>query len=328
MEAYHSNPFFNAAWHEGNLNKEQLNLLNTDQLERYELHKEYLKEHRGHESQHELMAIILLFALFSSQFLILYWKKRHYSSYQIVSLTGLYIFPVLFALYDWWPRFLTIWIIFSIINGFVIHKASKKPLETMTPRMVYKWYSVLYNASFLVGFVGYLMMIFVFFGFAALFNAGAGIMEAGILFLSYGLYFGVLGRDFVEICSDRMASTIGYYSKEGLPNKHLSGEICAVCGQATSHQLNVANLSDHPSGNGKPMFVDDPVHQLACKHVFHEKCIRGWCLVGKKDICPYCKEKVDLKQFKKNPWDTQQQLYLNLLDAVRYLVVWQPVSLK
>lgn len=25
-------------------------------------------------------------------------------------------------------------------------------------------------------------------------------------------------------------------------------------------------------------------------------------------------------------WDTQQQLYLNLLDGVRYLVVWQPVS--
>ncbi|KAI9301067.1 hypothetical protein BJ944DRAFT_12097 [Cunninghamella echinulata] len=190
MEAYHSDPSFNAAWHEGTLNKEQLDLLNSDQLERYELHKEYLKEHRGHESQHELMAIILLFALFSSQFLILYWKKRHYSSYQIVSLTGLYIFPVLFALYDWWPRFLTIWVIFSVINGFVIHKASKKPLETMTPRMVYKWYSVLYNASFLVGFIGYLMMIFVFFGFAALFNAGAGIMEAGILFLSYGLYFG------------------------------------------------------------------------------------------------------------------------------------------
>ena len=25
-------------------------------------------------------------------------------------------------------------------------------------------------------------------------------------------------------------------------------------------------------------------------------------------------------------WDTQQQLYLNILDGVRYLVVWQPVN--
>jgi RING finger protein 121 len=80
-----------------------------------------------------------------------------------------------------------------------------------------------------------------------------------------------------------MASTIGYYSKEGLPQKHLQGDICAVCGQATSlHHKVTSNDS-----SGKPMFVDDAIHQLACKHVFHEKCIRGWCLVGKKDICPY-----------------------------------------
>ncbi|SAM02094.1 hypothetical protein [Absidia glauca] len=323
MDTNHNDPAFMSAWHDGTLNTDQLSELTTEQTERYQLHQQYLKEHKGHESQHEMMAIILLFALFSSQFLILYWKKKHYSSYQVISLTGLYLFPALFALYDGWPRFLTIWTVFSLVNGFVIHKASRKPLESMTPRMVYKWYTVLYNASFVVGLIGYCMMVFVFFGFAAIFGAGPGLMEAGILFLSYGLYFGVLGRDFVEICSDRMASTIGYYSKEGLPQKHLQGDICAVCGQATSHHHNVANLADHP--NGKPMFIDDPIHQLACKHVFHEKCIRGWCLVGKKDICPYCKEKVDLKQFKKNPWDTQQQLYLNLLDGVRYLVVWQPI---
>ncbi|ORZ11554.1 hypothetical protein BCR42DRAFT_421327 [Absidia repens] len=323
METHQNDPAFISAWHDGTLNSDQLSELTSDQSERYQLHLDYLKEHKGHESQHELMAIILLFALFSSQFLILYWKKKHYASYQIVSLSGLYIFPVLFSLYNGWARFIIIWCLFSIVNGFVIHKASRKPLESMTPRMVYKWYSVLYTASFAVGLVGYCMMILVFFGFAAIFNAGPGLMEAGVLFLSYGLYFGVLGRDFVEICSDRMASTIGYYSKEGLPQKHLQGEICAVCGQATSQHHNVANLADHPTG--KPMFADDQIHQLACKHVFHEKCIRGWCMVGKKDICPYCKEKVDLKQFKKNPWDTQQQLYLNLLDGVRYLVVWQPI---
>ncbi|KAI8394117.1 uncharacterized protein BYT42DRAFT_591552 [Radiomyces spectabilis] len=191
----------------------------------------------------------------------------------------------------------------------------------MTPRMVYKWYTVVYNVSFFVGLLGYGTILFVFFGFAALFSAGPGLMQAGILLLSYGLYFGVLSRDFVEICSDRMASTIGYFSKDGLPSKHLSENICAVCGQATSSTT--GTLTEAPQ---RAMFEDDAVHQLACKHVFHEKCIRGWCLIGKKDICPYCKEKVDLKQFKKNPWDTQQQLYLNILDGVRYLVVWQPVS--
>lgn len=35
---------------------------------------------------------------------------------------------------------------------------------------------------------------------------------------------------------------------------------------------------------------------------FHEFCIRGWCIVGKKQTCPYCKEKVDLKRMFCNPY--------------------------
>ena len=35
---------------------------------------------------------------------------------------------------------------------------------------------------------------------------------------------------------------------------------------------------------------------------FHEFCIRGWCIVGKKQTCPYCQEKVDLKKIFKNPY--------------------------
>jgi RING finger protein 121 len=34
-------------------------------------------------------------------------------------------------------------------------------------------------------------------------------MDFGLLFLFYGLYYGVLGRDIAEICADKMASHIG-----------------------------------------------------------------------------------------------------------------------
>lgn len=34
-------------------------------------------------------------------------------------------------------------------------------------------------------------------------------MDFGIVSLFYGLYYGVMGRDFAEICSDYMAATIG-----------------------------------------------------------------------------------------------------------------------
>jgi len=42
-------------------------------------------------------------------------------------------------------------------------------------------------------------------------------------------------------------------------------------------------------------------YTLSCQHSFHEFCIRGWCVVGKQQTCPYCKEKVDLKRMFKNP---------------------------
>jgi RING finger protein 121 len=38
--------------------------------------------------------------------------------------------------------------------------------------------------------IGYLIILAVFFGIAALFGLDPGFMEVGILFLSYGLYFG------------------------------------------------------------------------------------------------------------------------------------------
>ena len=34
-------------------------------------------------------------------------------------------------------------------------------------------------------------------------------MEFGVTVLFYGLYFGVLGRDFAEICADNIASKLG-----------------------------------------------------------------------------------------------------------------------
>ena len=34
-------------------------------------------------------------------------------------------------------------------------------------------------------------------------------MEFGVTVLFYGLYFGVLGRDFAEICADKIASKLG-----------------------------------------------------------------------------------------------------------------------
>lgn len=49
------------------------------------------------------------------------------------------------------------------------------------------------------------------FSYAVVFNRikARDSMDFGIVALFYGLYYGVMGRDFAEICSDYMASTIG-----------------------------------------------------------------------------------------------------------------------
>ena len=65
--------------------------------------------------------------------------------------------------------------------------------------------------------------------------------------------------------------------------------------------------------------------QLNCKHIFHPECIKGWLIVGKKDTCPSCQEKVDLRQVcSDKPWETRNLSWIQMLDMVRYMIVWQP----
>jgi RING finger protein 121 len=51
-------------------------------------------------------------------------------------------------------------------------------------------------------------------------------------------------------------------------------------------------------------------------------------MVGKKNICPQCNEKVELgKIFATNPWEQGSVAWAQILDLVRYFVVWQPILL-
>ncbi|XP_040887559.1 uncharacterized protein LOC121177328 isoform X2 [Toxotes jaculatrix] len=77
--------------------------------------------------------------------------------------------------------------------------------------------------------------------------------------------------------------SMDYYNKGGMPSRSLTNDICAVCGQRI-----LVDVEEEG-------FIED-TYQLSCGHIFHEFCIRGWCIVGKKQTCPYCNEKVDLKR--------------------------------
>ncbi|XP_014675965.1 PREDICTED: RING finger protein 121-like isoform X2 [Priapulus caudatus] len=267
---------------------------------------------------HAEMVLILIAAIFVAQVALVQWKKLHFRSYQLLTLIAMMVIPVGICVSHHWWRFIICWCVFNMATGFVMFKATRPLLAGSTPRLVYKWFYLIYKISYGLGIVGYLAIMLTLLGVNALFLAKPNTwMDFGILCLYYGLYYGVVGRDLAEICTDKIAAKVGYYSHSGLPARGLEPGICSVCG---NHLL--VTLGDNDSA------VIEKTYQLNCGHVFHEFCIRGWCIIGKKQICPYCREKVDLKRVFKNPWERPHVLYGQLLDWIRYMVAWQPLIIS
>lgn len=292
----------------------QIDLSQLSPEEKWRLeHARMHAKHKGHEAMHAEMVLILIVTLVIAQLVLVQWKQRHPKSYNLVTLFQMWVVPLYFTTKLHWWRFLVTWFIFSVVTAFITFRATRKPLECTTPRLVYKWFLLLYKISYTTGIVGYAVVMFTLFGINLIFRIKPeDAMDFGVSLLFYGLYYGVLGRDFAEMCADFMASTVGYYSASGMPTKHLSDSICAVCGQPILVDVDEEGIMEN-------------TYRLSCNHVFHEFCIRGWCIVGKKQTCPYCKEKVDLKRMFSNPWERPHVMYGQLLDWLRYLVAWQPV---
>ena len=89
--------------------------------------------------------------------------------------------------------------------------------------------------------------------------------DSGVLFMFYGLYFGLLGRDISEICTDKMTTYIGYYSPRGLASRSLEPDICAICGNKILSAANEGILEN--------------TYKLSCEHtyVFFFKILQTRC---------------------------------------------------
>jgi len=253
------------------------------------------------------------------------------STFRNVTLVGLWLMPIGISLYNHFWRMIAIWVLFSVFTSLLIRKALEKPIHPTTPRQIYIYFYRIYQfCSSLAAFGYFLVMVDYVVGPAMKSHQFA---QTGLLLVFYGVYFGVLGRAVAELCADWMAAVMGFTGKkEELPEKAINLSICGICGGKLLATNPKQTLSNDPPQN---IELDDEsavssvekTVSLACKHPFHEWCIRGWTIVGKKDVCPYCCEKVDLTSTLVNPWERPTVLWGQVLDAVRYLIVWNPLIL-
>lgn len=239
-------------------------------------------------------------------------------------------------------------------------QALQKPLAPTTPRRVYTWFHYVYRTNLVVGAAGYALAI-------AQGLIGPHVMpdwcaELAIMAVFYGLYFGVLGRDAAEVAAEKMSTTLGYCKKDDdLLARAPPENLCALCGEefvvqaggsdsaigevharprrgssggrgsSPERQMSMFGTYDDAGARGTSAQdaggADDLV-KLQCGHVFHRFCAAGWSIVGKKDTCPFCGEKVSLAAIAgSSPWKRQTLAWSWLLDMVRYLMSWHPVVL-
>eukprot|EP00004_Rigifila_ramosa_P015014 TRINITY_DN3461_c0_g1_i1.p1 TRINITY_DN3461_c0_g1~~TRINITY_DN3461_c0_g1_i1.p1 ORF type:complete len:318 (+),score=44.11 TRINITY_DN3461_c0_g1_i1:28-981(+) len=283
--------------------------------------------HEGHAQLHQLELLMLISLLIVCQGLLYLWKRRSPASYQLATLIGLWLVPFLMSIHLGFLRMVLIWIGFSLLTALVLYRANQKPLHSKTPRTVYWWFHTIYRLSTFTGSLGYLCILADFFGLSVPFGIHHEVADAGLQLLFYGLYYGVLGRDFAEACASRMHSTMGYANKDGLPSKRVSVNHCSLCDGVLADAVIRHESSPGLSAASAGAAGQEATRQLNCGHNFHDFCVRGWVIVGKKDSCPSCSEKVDLRQTFNGPWMTQSLVWAYICDAVRYTLVWNPVLL-
>ncbi|KAF8065963.1 rnf121 [Scenedesmus sp. PABB004] len=256
-----------------------------------------------------LLMYMMLFMILGAQTGLVVWRKQHKRSYELVSLAGLWLMPAVFSVHLKFWRFLAVWAVYSGVTGYLVGQCLGKRVHHTLPRRVYAWFLGAHRVSVGVGMAGYALLVLDMFGVGLLL---ARWVEPGLslVLLWYGLYFGILGRDLAEVASEQMANVIG-------SGKRLTSSVnaCGICGGELNDFSHVGEESE-----------GEPVRQLACKHCFHELCVRGWTIVGKKDVCPVCHEKVDMRDlYADKPWETQNLSWIQMLDALRYMIVWNPL---
>ena len=126
-------------------------------------------------------------------------------------------------------RFPCIWIVFSSITSLIAKRGLEKPMQGTTPRMVFKWFMLMFKVSFYVGTFGFITIIATFLGLNLVFGMKpSSWIDPGLMCVFYSLYYGIMARDLGEMCCEKMVTNIGYYKGDNsIPDKQLKMDVCA-----------------------------------------------------------------------------------------------------
>lgn len=240
------------------------------------------------------MVLLGIYALVIQTFFSM-WKRIHNRSYNICVFLILLLFPPLFFAHVHLYVLPVCWLAFCAFMLLNAVKVMGMRRNKDAMREVYAVFKVLFIVSNAGIFLGQAATVLLFY-------LAAGYLKYSIPFLLFFLYFGLLSREIIFFLSEMMAASTGFYSKEGVPGKGNNNTLCMIC--------------------TKTFDGAEEIHTLQCNHSFHEECIKGWCLLGKKSFCPYCKKKVESASLPVELWHKTEVWFFPLINTLRSFIVF------
>jgi RING finger protein 121/175 len=229
------------------------------------------------------------------QSIFMVWERLSKRSHDVCIFLMLFLFPPMLFLYLRSYILPVCWLAFTMLILSAILKVIRRPSKSDSFRSTYKLFKDLFIVSNTGIFLGQ-SAVFVFF---YLFPEQ---MKYPLMFLLFFLYFGLLSREAIFFLSELMALSTGFYSKEGIPGKGSSNTLCMLCTREFDRV--------------------EPVHTLVCGHSFHNDCIKGWCLIGKKNFCPYCRKRVDSSLLPTDFWLKAEIWFYPLINLLRGFIIF------
>lgn len=114
---------------------------------------------------HAAMLLILILGIALAQVGIIFWKRKHFKSYQTTTTFLFWLAPLVIACYNHWFRFVSIWLVISLLTSALIFKPlTQRNVSGATPRLIYKWFFYLYTLSSVITVLGYIIVVCTFLG--------------------------------------------------------------------------------------------------------------------------------------------------------------------